>query len=248
MYLKNPFILFLCRHKVLEDIKAIFTCSSLEKKNYDFDLFKMETDNPNFDKFEDFFDDENDDDVPELPNLECEWRRKSKQKVLLPLEAGVMIIIMDVPQFTCSMTHRITLHIAYSILDDMENSKLLVNVADFTLASESMYNCDLIMMEWKEHVFKNVLALTSVSEFATFKLDIREGIEKFLDLLFELNMKIIKESSLLDSDNYSFLQTQMSSNTKRQYFLQCSKGFFDGVSLRFKHTTRHKIKAKVYVR
>lgn len=232
----------------MEKIKAMLICPSLEKKNYNFDLFKMETDNPNFDKFEEFLDDENDEDITDLPHLEYEWtRQKNEQKVLLPLQAGVLIITLDVCQFTCSMTHRISLLISYSVMDDIENSRLANNVAEFTLTSESIYSCDLNIMEWQDHVFKNILALTSVSECETFKLDIRDGTEKFLDLLAEFNMDIVK-SSLTDSDNYAFPHTQTNSIVKRQYFLHCSRGYFNGVSLRLKHTTLHKIKAKFYVR
>lgn len=47
--------------------------------NYNFNLFKMETDCPSFEKFEELFNDEDGwkKDLPMTPTLNCDWKPKS---------------------------------------------------------------------------------------------------------------------------------------------------------------------------
>lgn len=46
--------------------------------NYSFNLFKMETDCPSFEKFEELFNDEDEKNLPMSPALNCDWKQKSK--------------------------------------------------------------------------------------------------------------------------------------------------------------------------
>lgn len=75
----NATCFFSYRQKVLEDIKLIPTCRTLCHMNYNFNLFKMETDCPSFEKFEELFNDEDGwkKDLPMTPTLNCDWKPKS---------------------------------------------------------------------------------------------------------------------------------------------------------------------------
>lgn len=62
---------------MLEDIKLIPTCESICQMNYNYNLFKMETDCPSFEKFEELFNEDDEKDLPFSPELNCDWKRKS---------------------------------------------------------------------------------------------------------------------------------------------------------------------------
>lgn len=231
------------RHRVLEDIKVVPVCDSLIRKSFRFDILRIETDNPSFENFERLFDDENDEDAPDFPDIDCDWRRKFRKCFLLSLEAGVLVITFDVSQFVRSMTHRMILHLSYVVKNELEDSRLVINVGNLSIESDSIFGNDLDVLQWRTQKYKNLLALTSVSECVSMKISIRHDLKKLLKFFADLKLEIINESS--NEDNFD---TQVASAAKPQHFLYCSHGYFNGVLIRMKNIKDQTVKAKVYVR
>jgi hypothetical protein len=236
----------------VEDINVLPMCQSLAMKNFNFVVFTMETDDPSFDKFLESFDEGEEEDVPKFLDVQYNWRRRRQPSniFLQPFETGVLIIAFDISQFIFALMHSITVHLSFTIKDEMESvSRLMYDIADFALPSNSIHSTELSVIEWKEQIFRNVLALTSVSEEISIRIFLRDNIQNFMEFLVDqLNMEIVNESSLAEIDHYSYSNIQFNSNTNRQYFLHCSQGFFNGVSIRFKPARLQRLRAKIYAR
>jgi hypothetical protein len=89
--IKSFFLSFfvLCRRFVLEDLKLLVEQSTASDMNFQSSLFKMQTDQLGFERFEELFEKE-DEDVPEEPSYDSEWRR-----------CEVSNLMMDFMDFVC---------------------------------------------------------------------------------------------------------------------------------------------------
>lgn len=205
----------------------------------------MESSDPGFNNFEEMFDNEADEDAPNMPDIEFDWKAKNDKCAMLSLEAGVIILSMDISQFIFSIEHKIKLHISYLVKGELEDSKLVINIGNLTISSESIYSNDLDIIQFKDESYKNLLALTSVSESINIRIFMRESLEKLIDFFKSLKFEVLN----VENRQLTFLHTQHNLAMDRQYFLYCCHGYFNGVLIRLKALRRKKLaKVKVYVR
>lgn len=137
-------------------------------------------------------------------------------------------------------------HISYTIKNEFEDSRLIINIGHVVLSSEIIYGNDLSITHWTMEKYKNLLAITSVSDSLRFKMFIREEHEKVVNFLIDnLNFDLLSDSVEKSRDNYLFTQAPL----QLHFILYCSSGYFNGVLIRLKVLThRMTMNAKIYVR
>lgn len=165
---------------------------------------------------------------------------------MFSLEAGVLVITMDISQFIHEMNHSMTFHISYTIKNEFEDSKLVVNSGHTFLSSETIYGNHLDITKWTKEIYKNLLAITSVSDFLRLNIDIPGEYEEVLNFLIdELKFDLLSDSIERGSEDFLFTQAPL----RYHFILYCSSGYFNGVLIRFSTLTHRKLmNAKIYVR
>lgn len=141
-----------------------------------------------------------------------------------------------------------TFHVSYTIKNKYEDSRLIVNIGHTVLSSEAIYSNHLSITQWTNEAYKNLLAITSVSDLIRLKIFIRDSHEKVLKFLIdELNFELLSDSVEKSSDNFMFITPRL----RLHFVLYCSSGYFNGVLVRLKiETLNHRMTmiAKIYVR
>ena len=161
-------------------------------------------------------------------------------------EAGVLVITMDISQFVHEMNHSMTFHISYTIKNEIEDSKLIVNSGHTVLSFKTIYGNYLDITKSSKEIYKNLLAITSVSDILRLNIHIEGENEEVLNFLIdELKFELLSDTFERGSDNFMFTQPAL----RFHFILYCSSGYFNGVLIRLSTLTHQKLmNAKVYVR
>jgi hypothetical protein len=96
-----------------------------------------------------------------------------QQSILYSEEAAVFVVLVDLVQFIHKNDNEIKFDVAYEVKGSHTNAKLKINVGHFIVNSKSIYGLELDVINWEFEKYKNLLAITSVSHFASFDISFK---------------------------------------------------------------------------
>lgn len=203
---------------VIEDVKEL-DC------DYKLNLFKMQN-LLSFEKFEELFDEE-DEELPNEPLFENEWRTcevnsfecDDKALFLIKItfqdfylhtnQAGVFVVVIDVMQFMNCKIQKLKFLVSYEIKSENKTAELTMNAGKIEVDASTIYGSESEIGSGKLEIYKDLLAVTSVATM----VEMNVKFEKIPKAKFQEFMTTTLKFANLSEDNvdvsfcYLFLLT-----------------------------------------
>jgi hypothetical protein len=123
---------------------------------------------------------------------------------LEPDESGVFVVTIILDEFINASEHNFEFFITYTVDENSSESDLIMNAGELSIDANKIYSTELDVVEWTYDKYKNLLAITSTSEFHKISIQFKEplhvskGIENFL--VKSLKFEVLKVNSDRDKE------------------------------------------------
>jgi hypothetical protein len=136
-------------------MKLVVEQSTASDMNFQSSLFKMQTDQLGFERFEELFE-KDEEDAPEEPSFDSEWRRcevsnpmmdftafclyhtlQFQKRFLHTEQPGVFVVVADVMEFAGGLSQRLRFFISYEVKCKLLTAKLMLDAGEIEIDFET---------------------------------------------------------------------------------------------------------------
>ncbi|KAG4071691.1 hypothetical protein HA402_011845 [Bradysia odoriphaga] len=225
--------------RLVENVRINLLSDQLNHFNFTYKLFKFELDEraaPNFDEIL------NKDDSFVFPSFDQEWQ-PSENNNLPPDTAAIIVITTSIPDFVDFAVLEFACFVEYEIHDEGRVENLQNFVGKISINGDIFHDAKFLVSFERDNSYKDLLAVTSTSEFVFIKLVFIETAtkESFYDfLLNQLEFRKRSESPEdhtkdddEDMDRFDFLSTSNVPNHSTDiYFLPKESSYWRNTLIR----------------
>jgi hypothetical protein len=141
---------------------------------------------------------------------------------LEPDESGVFVVTIILDEFINASEHNFEFFITYTVDENSSESDLIMNAGELSIDANKIYSTELDVVEWTYDKYKNLLAITSTSEFYKISIQFKEplhvskGIENFL--VKSLKFEVLKVNSDRDKEQPEVKKLTCIYNINKYFF------------------------------
>ncbi|KAJ6640862.1 hypothetical protein Bhyg_05795, partial [Pseudolycoriella hygida] len=228
--------------RLVENIRLVLTSDQLNHLDFSYKLYNFEVDQRTAPNYNDIL---NQDDKFAFPRFSQEWIPSEKNN-LTPDTAAIIVATTTIPDFVDFAVLKFDCFVEYEIHDHGHNNNLQNFIGKISISSDIFYDPKFLIRFEKENVYKDLLAVTSTSEFVFIKLAFIEIAvkESFYDFLlnhleFTKTIEFPEEQTHndvdveMDVDKFDFLSTNYAQHSTADiYFLFKDSSYWKNTLIR----------------
>ncbi|XP_037035195.1 uncharacterized protein LOC119073700 [Bradysia coprophila] len=183
--------------RLVENVHINLLSDQLNHFNFTYKLFKFEVDETAAPNYDDIL---NKDDSFVFPSFEQEWQ-PSENNNLPPDTAAIIVITTSIPDFVGFAVLEFACFVEYEIHDEGRVENLQNFVGKISITGDIFHDAKFLVSFERDNAYKDLLAVTSTSQFVFIKLVFIETAtkESFYDFL--LNQLEFRKTSESPEDN-----------------------------------------------